>query len=80
VVIEGDSSFIASDNDAIAQHLKCEPSEGDSSEFTLTDISGRNPARVIPRIPPDDMDTQILGLYYCYLERRDDPKGYPRVL
>src|SRR3989337_3008647 len=51
VVIEGYSSFITSGNDAVVQHLKCEPIEGDSSEFTLTDTSSRNATRVIPQIP-----------------------------
>jgi hypothetical protein len=50
VVIEGDFSFTTPDNDAVVQHLKCEPIEGDSSKFTLTDTSSRNPTRVIPQI------------------------------
>jgi hypothetical protein len=76
VVIEGDSSFTTPDNDAVVQHLKCEPIEGDSSEFTLTDTSNSNPMRVIPRVPRcyGHMDTWTLQLL---LGKAGRPRGVP---
>jgi hypothetical protein len=79
VVIEGDSSFTTSDNDAVVQHRKCEPIEGDSSEFTLTDTSSGN------RNEGDTSDFPLMLWTHGYLGftlllgRRVDPEGYPRA-
>ena len=64
--------------------LSCNPSsvnlEGGSSYVHLDNyIEWKSPG-VIPRVFPLSLDTRILGLYHCYLERRVDPEGYPRVM
>ena len=64
--------------------LSCNPSsvniEGGSSYIHLDDYIEWNSPGVIPRVFPLVLDTRILILYNCYLERRVDPEGYPRVI
>ena len=79
MVIEGDSALTTSDTT-----LSCNPSsvnlEGDSSYVHLDDYIEWNSSRVIPRVFPLVFGHTVTWTYNCYLERRVDPEGYPRMM
>ena len=54
--------------------------ESGPSYIHLDDYIEWNSLGVIPRVFPLMFGHTDIGLYNCYLERRVDPEGYPRVM
>ena len=79
MVIEVISSLTTSDT-TLSSNPSSVNLQGGSSYVHLDDYIEWNSSGVIPRVLPLMFGHTDTWTYNCYLERRVDPEGYPRVM